>query len=184
MLEPENELHHRLSMMKHSFVNWSVSHHISGFFWRELMSDTGAEEEAWKFLAVCVPIVVFFAPFGSFLSSHFHRQVLAALIYILDTIALVSNKVSNYQHFFWIEFFSDHCLCSHSHHTQSRHFVWMPDCGWLHFLLAHIQRWCKIAGKVRKHRGSSSNASCGSASSTTAIEHYSNSIILKLFNST
>ena len=62
---------------------------ILGFFWRELMTDTGAEPDSWKFLAVCVPIVVFFAPFGSFLSSHFHRQVLAALIYILDTIALV-----------------------------------------------------------------------------------------------
>ncbi len=29
-----------------------------------------------KFLSVCVPVVVFFGPFGSFLSSHFHRQVL------------------------------------------------------------------------------------------------------------
>ena len=62
---------------------------LSGFFWRQLMTDTGCEPEAWNYLAVCVPIVVFFAPFGSFLSSHFHRQVLAALIYILDTIALV-----------------------------------------------------------------------------------------------
>ena len=55
---------------------------------------TGAEEDAWSFLAVCVPIVVFFAPFGSFLASHFHRQVLAALIYILDSIALV--RLLNY----------------------------------------------------------------------------------------
>ena len=54
------------------------------------MTETGCELEAWKFLAVCVPIVVFFAPFGSMLSSHLHRQVLAALIYILDTVALVS----------------------------------------------------------------------------------------------
>jgi len=53
------------------------------------MTDTGAELESWKYLSVCVPIVVFFAPFGSYLSSHFHRQVLAFLIYILDTIALV-----------------------------------------------------------------------------------------------
>ena len=65
---------------------------ILGFFWRELMTDTGAEPDSWKYLAVCVPIVVFFAPFGSFLSSHFHRQVLAALIYILDTIALVIHS--------------------------------------------------------------------------------------------
>ena len=55
------------------------------------MTADGVEEEAWKYLAVCVPIVVFFAPFGSFLSSHFHRQVLAFLVYFLDTLALVSD---------------------------------------------------------------------------------------------
>ena len=49
----------------------------------------GAEVDSWNYLAVCVPIVVLFAPFGSFMSSHFHRQVLASLIYVLDTIALV-----------------------------------------------------------------------------------------------
>ena len=61
-----------------------------GFFWRALMTDTGVEPEAWNYLAVCVPIVVFFAPFGSIVSSHFHRQVLAALIYVIDTVALVT----------------------------------------------------------------------------------------------
>ena len=59
-----------------------------GFYWREMMS-TGIEDDAWGYLIVCVPIVVVFAPLGSLLSSHFHRQVLAFLIYILDTIALV-----------------------------------------------------------------------------------------------
>ena len=54
------------------------------------MTDTGVEPEAWNYLAVCVPIVVFFAPFGSIVSSHFHRQVLAALIYVIDTVALVT----------------------------------------------------------------------------------------------
>jgi hypothetical protein len=53
------------------------------------MTDTGAELESWKYMAVCVPIVVLCAPFGSYISSHFHRQVLAFLIYILDTLALV-----------------------------------------------------------------------------------------------
>lgn len=57
------------------------------------MTDTGVEEEAWGFLIVCVPIVVIFAPLGSILASHFHRQVLAFLIYILDTVALITALV-------------------------------------------------------------------------------------------
>ena len=60
------------------------------------MTDTGVEPDAWGFLIVSVPIVVIFAPLGSILSSHFHRQVLAYLIYILDTIALVSELNKNY----------------------------------------------------------------------------------------
>jgi len=64
-----------------------------GFYWRQMMTTTGVEEDAWGFLAVCVPIVVIFAPLGSIISSHFHRQVLAVLVYILDTIALVTAFV-------------------------------------------------------------------------------------------
>jgi len=64
-----------------------------GFYWRQMMTDTGVEEEAWGFLIVCVPIVVIFAPLGSILASHFHRQVLAFLIYILDTVALITALV-------------------------------------------------------------------------------------------
>ena len=75
---------------------------------------TGAEEDAWSFLAVCVPIVVFFAPFGSFLASHFHRQVLAALIYILDSIALVRTTHGTKKGYFTKIVFSDHCLCCYS----------------------------------------------------------------------
>ena len=55
-----------------------------------MMTENGVEEDAWGYLIVCVPIVVIFAPLGSILSSHFHRQVLAFLIYILDTIALIT----------------------------------------------------------------------------------------------
>ena len=66
-----------------------------GFFWRELMTDTGAEPEAWKYLAVVVPVVVLFGPIGAFLSSYCHRQVLAAFVYILDTAALVRNIFTN-----------------------------------------------------------------------------------------
>ena len=64
------------------------------------MTDEGAELEAWYYLAVCGQIVTFMAPFGALLSSHFHRQVLAAFIYVLDTVALVSalqsTKHKNY----------------------------------------------------------------------------------------
>ena len=55
-----------------------------------MMTETGVEPESWGYLIVCVPIVVIFAPLGSIISSHFHRQVLAFLIYILDTVALVT----------------------------------------------------------------------------------------------
>jgi len=66
---------------------------VFGFYWRQMMTDTGVEPDAWGYLIVCVPIVVIFAPLGSILSSHFHRQVLACLIYILDTIALITAFV-------------------------------------------------------------------------------------------
>ena len=58
-----------------------------------MMTTTGVEEQAWGYLIVCAPIVVIFAPLGSIISSHFHRQALAFLIYILDTIALVTAFV-------------------------------------------------------------------------------------------
>ena len=53
---------------------------------------SGTDPEAWKFFACCVPVCVLFGPIGSFLSSHFHRQVLAVFIYVLDTVALVRNN--------------------------------------------------------------------------------------------
>jgi len=64
---------------------------LLGFYWRQFMTDTGAEPEAWNYLAVVVPIAVFSGPFGSLISSYLHRQVLAWFIYILDTLALVTN---------------------------------------------------------------------------------------------
>ena len=55
------------------------------------MFPDGLEPEAWKYLAVVVPVVTIFGPVGALLSSYCHRQVLASFIYILDTIALVST---------------------------------------------------------------------------------------------
>ena len=61
------------------------------------MTDDGLEPEAWKYLAVVVPVVVSFGPIGAFLSSYCHRQVLASFIYVLDTAALVSVGSSGYR---------------------------------------------------------------------------------------
>ena len=50
----------------------------------------GVTTEAWEFTAVCIPVVVIGAPLGSVIGTHFHRLVLAAWIYLTDTVALVS----------------------------------------------------------------------------------------------
>ncbi|MCP9260404.1 hypothetical protein DINM_003757 [Dirofilaria immitis] len=49
--------------------------------------------ESWEYFAVCLPIVVIFAPIGSFIASYLHRLTLASFIYILETIALVSALI-------------------------------------------------------------------------------------------
>ena len=54
------------------------------------MTSSGASQDAWEYMAVCVPVVVLCAPLGSMLASHFHRLVLASFVYITDTVALVS----------------------------------------------------------------------------------------------
>ena len=65
---------------------------IFGVYWRSAMMG-GLDPEAWRYLIVCIPIVVIGAPLGAFIGSHLHRQVLAGLIYILDAVALVSAFV-------------------------------------------------------------------------------------------
>ncbi|KAF8375354.1 hypothetical protein PRIPAC_81783 [Pristionchus pacificus] len=60
-----------------------------GFFWRHQMHNA-IQPLAWEYFAVCIPIVSIFAPLGSLVSSHFHRQTLAIFIYILETVAIVS----------------------------------------------------------------------------------------------
>ena len=59
-----------------------------GSFWRLGMTG-GVSQEAFEFLAVCVPIVLTGAPIGSVIGTHFHRLVLAILIYIIDTVSLI-----------------------------------------------------------------------------------------------
>ena len=64
-------------------VNTSI-----GFFWRACIQQQ-IEVEAWKYFAVCIPVVVLGAPIGSVISSYLNRLCLARLIYILDSMQLV-----------------------------------------------------------------------------------------------
>ena len=61
---------------------------VVGFYWRQVIQQA-VSADAYYYVAVCVPIVVLGAPLGSVIGTHFHRQVLAGLIYVLDTVALV-----------------------------------------------------------------------------------------------
>jgi len=59
-----------------------------GFAYRQFAMG-GVEKDSWGFFLVCAPIVVFGAPFGSFVGSHFHRLTLAGIIYFIDAAQLV-----------------------------------------------------------------------------------------------
>ena len=61
---------------------------VIGFYWRQIMMQE-VSQDAWDYLAVCVPIVVIGAPMGSLVGSHFHRLVLAAVVCLLDVAAIV-----------------------------------------------------------------------------------------------
>eukprot|EP00111_Clytia_hemisphaerica_P024662 TCONS_00072695-protein len=64
---------------------------VMGMYWRAIMSDTPVSLDAWQYVGVAIPIVVVGAPLGSLIGSHFHRQALASLNYITDTVALISG---------------------------------------------------------------------------------------------
>jgi uncharacterized membrane protein YfcA len=60
-----------------------------GWFWREMIMQE-ISQESYDFFYICAGVVVVGAPLGSVLGSHFHRLVLACLIYALDTITLIT----------------------------------------------------------------------------------------------
>ncbi|CAD5220136.1 unnamed protein product [Bursaphelenchus okinawaensis] len=64
-----------------------------GFYWRQLIQND-VSTLAWEYFGVCIPVVVIFSPVGAFLSSHLHRQVLAATVYILETVALIGFLIT------------------------------------------------------------------------------------------
>src|SRR6218665_3738804 len=75
-----------------SSVILMASNSIVAIIWRGIMMQ-GISMETWEFVAVCVPVAGFGAPLGSLLGSHFHRNVLAMLVIVLDTIALITAYI-------------------------------------------------------------------------------------------
>uniref|UniRef100_A0A914Q6W7 Uncharacterized protein n=1 Tax=Panagrolaimus davidi TaxID=227884 RepID=A0A914Q6W7_9BILA len=66
---------------------------VIGFYWRHAMMNE-ISQLAWEYFEVAIPVVVFFAPFGAFLSSHCHRQVLASFVYILEGLSLIGFLIT------------------------------------------------------------------------------------------
>jgi uncharacterized membrane protein YfcA len=59
-----------------------------GFYWRQLiMNDISSL--AWEYFSVSVPVVVTMSPLGALVASVLHRQVLAGLIYLLETLSVI-----------------------------------------------------------------------------------------------
>ncbi|KAL3075989.1 hypothetical protein niasHS_011350 [Heterodera schachtii] len=59
------------------------------FYWRAVIMDEAINELAYNYIKVSVPVTSICAPIGSFFGSHFHRQTLAALVYIMEIIAYI-----------------------------------------------------------------------------------------------
>lgn len=59
-----------------------------GFLYQNFFNG-GMHEQAWGFFAVCVPVAVIGAPFGSCVGSHFHRLVLASMVYVVDVTQFI-----------------------------------------------------------------------------------------------
>lgn len=61
---------------------------VIAFIYRRYAIDT-VSPEVYNLWLVCIPVVVIGAPLGAVVSSHFHKSVLAGLIYALDTVQLI-----------------------------------------------------------------------------------------------
>lgn len=64
-----------------------------GLYWRALIQ-MEVNTLTWEYFSICAPVVITFAPIGAFIASHLHRQVLAVLIYILETVALIGFLIT------------------------------------------------------------------------------------------
>ncbi|CAI5453474.1 unnamed protein product [Caenorhabditis angaria] len=66
---------------------------LFGFYYRAVMQGD-ISRISWNYFICSTPIASIFAPVGSFLGSHLHRQVIAGLIYLVEIISLVGFYAS------------------------------------------------------------------------------------------
>jgi uncharacterized protein len=64
-----------------------------GFFFKAFWLEGGMAPQAINFWLVCVPVVTFGAPIGSWLASYCHRLVLAWFVYICNTVQFAAAVV-------------------------------------------------------------------------------------------
>ncbi|KAI6195859.1 hypothetical protein M3Y94_01038500 [Aphelenchoides besseyi] len=57
-------------------------------YWRVMIIEN-VSPLVWNYIRCSIPVCTIMAPFGSFLASHFHRQVLAHLVYICEFVAMI-----------------------------------------------------------------------------------------------
>lgn len=74
-----------------SVVLMAINTAVAFLFRRFIMN--GVDPVVYDMWLVCIPVVVIGAPLGAIVSSHCHRQVLAAAIYVLDTVQLIGALV-------------------------------------------------------------------------------------------
>ncbi|VDM65257.1 unnamed protein product [Strongylus vulgaris] len=65
---------------------------VGGYY--RLIWEGDVSKLALEYLQVSIPVGVTLAPFGSFLGSHFHRQVLACFVYFLEALSLVGFLIT------------------------------------------------------------------------------------------
>ncbi|KAF7637802.1 hypothetical protein Mgra_00002776 [Meloidogyne graminicola] len=58
-------------------------------YWRAIIMNEPISQLAYNYIKVTVPVTSICAPIGSFLGSHFHRQTLAWLVYILELVSYI-----------------------------------------------------------------------------------------------
>ncbi|CAJ0598908.1 unnamed protein product [Cylicocyclus nassatus] len=65
---------------------------VGGYY--RLIWEGDVTKLAIEYLQVSIPVGVTLAPFGSFLGSHFHRQVLACFVYVLELLSLLGFLIT------------------------------------------------------------------------------------------